>query len=144
MIQFIYPTYHPHVPIDEQLGNICTYLFINDEQNINTQKFRSECLFFHKYGFWDYYLFTRLSVEDIAMGENMIWLSDDFSETILWNKSGYEIDAIFKSHHVIQPGDSTDPEAGLFWIYFDSEPQAYSFITRVNDFLQLKQNEFNL
>ena len=144
LIQSVYPAYLPHIPIDEQLGNICTYLFIQDKQSINVQKFRSECLFFQEHRFWHYYLFTRLSMDDLAIGENMIWLSNDFSETILWNKSGYEIDEILKSRHVIQPGDSTDPETGLFWIYFDSESQAYSFIERVNKFLQSKQDEYLL
>ena len=144
LVQSIYPAYNPHIPIHEQLGNICTYLFIRDEQNMNIQNFRSECLFFQKHGFWQYYLFTRLSIEDVANGENMIWLMDDFSETILWNKSGYEIDEIFRFHHVIQPGESTDPEAGLFWIYFDSESQAHSFIQRVNQYLQSEQDAFFL
>ena len=142
LIQSIYPAYNPHIPIHEQLGNICIYLFVNDEQNINIQKFRSECLFFHEHKFWHYYLSTRLSMEDIAIVENMIWLSDDFSETILWDKSGHEIDAIFRSNYVIQQVESTDPEAGLFWIYFESEVQANSFIERVNQFLQSKQNIF--
>ena len=33
MMQSIYPAYNPHIPILDQLGNICAYLFIQDEQN---------------------------------------------------------------------------------------------------------------
>ena len=86
LIQSIYPAYLHHIPINEQLGKICTYLFITDDQNPNIQKFRNECIFFQKQGFWHYYLFTRFSNEDIALGENMIWLSDDLWVTVLWKK----------------------------------------------------------